>query len=203
MTATTTPISRLTGRRPRWAAIAMVFPGLLAAMVAGGAWACVTLPHIALSPRASGAPGAQLTVEGADFEQHVELRWNAVDGPLLASGPSPTFSVPVTLPDVADGLYTLVAVERGPGGVAGNIARTPVQVTRGAATTPTTVKPATRSSSSNAFAVTVGIAGAIALLLVGGLAGARLTRRQQSEPAPPPVTAIEQIEVQTNQGDSR
>jgi hypothetical protein len=207
MITTIAPTIRPRSRRPRWTAVALGFSALLATMllagillVAGAAWACVVLPHIALSPRASAAPGAQLTVEGADFEQRVELRWNAVDGPLLATGPSPAFSVPVTLPDVAEGLYTLVAVERGPGGVAGNVARTAVQVARGGAT-PTTVKAAaTTSSSSNAFAVTLGIAGALALLVVGGLAGARLARRKHSGAPPAPGTTTEQIDL-TNQGD--
>lgn len=110
--------------RPRllWAAVAVVVAGAL--MAAGGAWACVPQPNIFLQPRSSGPPGSQLSVAGANFENPVELRWNATDGALLASGLATSFTAaPITLPETPDGLYVVVALERGPGGVVGNVAR--------------------------------------------------------------------------------
>jgi hypothetical protein len=171
----------------RWA-VAAALAVMAGALAMSTAWACVPLGDITLQPRSSGTPGAQLTVVGANFEQNVELRWNAVDGPLLASAPKPSFSVPITLPDVADGLYVIVAVERGPGGVAGNIARAPVQVARGATPTATTIAAKTTaraSSSTSAFAVTLGVAGALALLAVGGMGGYRMARRRGKGPSAP------------------
>lgn len=91
------------------------------------AWACVPQPAItAIDPRASGPGGAEVTVEGENFgDAPVELRWNGTSGEVLGTGNGPNFSMRVTVPDEAEGLYVLTALSRQPGGGVGATARTP------------------------------------------------------------------------------
>lgn len=151
---------------------------------ASSSWGCVPTATIWLPHQSFAAPGAQITVEGANFEQRVELRWNALDGPLLASAPNPSFSVPVTLPDAPNGLYVVVALERAPSGAIGNVARAPVQVVRETASSPDTGRAASapndgsHSSSSTVAALAVGLAGSVVLLGIGAVAGYRKAARR-------------------------
>lgn len=156
---------------------------LASSVGAGISWACVPQPNIWLQPRSFAAPGEQLTVEGVNFEQNIELRWNGVDGPLLGSAPSPSFSVPITLPDVPDGLYVLVALERAQGGGMGNVARAPVQLARekgptddGSVAVPTADD--SQPSRSTVAATVFGLAGSVSLVVVGAIAGASRARRR-------------------------
>lgn len=157
---------------------------------AATAWACVPQPVLSVQPLASGPPGFQATVEGANFEGgRVELRWNALDGPLLASATGGSFTVQVNIPDAADGLYALVALERRQDGSVGGVARTAFQLARSTASSaasppqPTSTRD-DKESPSTMFAVTLGVAGAAALLVVGGGVGAATARRRRTV-APP------------------
>lgn len=77
--------------------------GAAALVVAGSAaWACVSGPVVNLST-VSAKPGDQVTVTGTGFRQAdpVQVRWNALDGPIVAELAKPenqtitaTFAVP-------------------------------------------------------------------------------------------------------------
>ncbi len=99
-----------------------VIAGLLLVVVSGGslARACLPQPLISLQPKSSGPPGAEITVNARTINDRAEIRWNAPDGPLLGTATGPAFSVPITIPDVPRGLYTLVVIERQPDGGLGS-----------------------------------------------------------------------------------
>lgn len=111
-----------------------LFLGLVLAAVlatAGAGAACVPQPLLLVQPAASGSPGAKLTAMGTTFGTGpAEVRWNALDGPLLGTGTGPDFSVELTVPDVPDGLYTLVGIARSSGGGIAGTARATLRVVR-------------------------------------------------------------------------
>lgn len=123
----------MTGRRGRplrgLLGIAVLLGG--AATAAGSlASACVPQPYIVVQPRASGPAGTQVEVVGDNFEGvAVEIRWNRLDGELLGKANGPAFSLTVTIPDQAEGLYSLLAVSRGAQGEVGSIARAAFSLT--------------------------------------------------------------------------
>jgi len=100
------------------------------------AWACVPVRSlVSVTPQSSGPSGTQVTVSGVGFGSgDVEIRWNRPDGPQLAKTSGPEFSVPVTIPDAADGLYTLVAMTRAKDGGVDNAGVAPFLVTTAGAT---------------------------------------------------------------------
>lgn len=122
-------------RRSRISSV--VFGGLaIVVAMAGLAWACIPNADFTMSP-AEGPAGAQTTIRLSNFSaQPVEVRWNAVDGPVLATvtpdGGSST--VQVTIPQVEPGSYFIYTV-----GSTGSQQR-PFEVLgpAGAATTPKT-----------------------------------------------------------------
>lgn len=82
-------------------------------LVAATSWACVPSPIVVAHPAASGPPGTEITLEGAHFRpQPVEVRWNAVDGPLLATATGMQFAVKVTIPASPAGLYSIFVLSR-------------------------------------------------------------------------------------------
>ncbi|MBW3643194.1 MAG: hypothetical protein KY447_09800 [Actinobacteria bacterium] len=97
---------------------------------------CTAQPQVSYSllPE-SAAPGSSVTVRGAavNTKLPVEIRWNGVNGALLAAATpvNGTLSVPVQVPDVPPGIYSLVLVT----GDAG-VARTSFEVTGRAAPAP-------------------------------------------------------------------
>lgn len=82
----------------------------------GVAFACTPLASMSVSRNAAPPDRNPLamTVNGQEFERApVEIRWNAVTGPLLATADGPTFSLTATAPaDVVPGVYYVVAVQR-------------------------------------------------------------------------------------------
>ena len=81
--------------------------------VAGVAWACTESAYVDAAPN-TAAPGAQVTVRGAQFNQApVSIHWASPDGQRLASTAGPEFSVRVTVPQAASGHYYLYAVQSG------------------------------------------------------------------------------------------
>lgn len=122
-----------------------------------------------------------------------EIRWNAVDGELLASPNGPDFSVPVVIPRTAEGLYYLVVVARSPGGEIGNTAAVAFHVTpeagTPAATSPTPTSPqiaadqgdpATKPTSASRTVLAAGTGAAVALAVMGATL---LARRRRETPA--------------------
>lgn len=102
----------------------MVLVGLGLALLGSTAWACTAFTSLT-GPKA-GVAQSQVTVEGEslirerDADQEVELRWNASDGPLLAKVTTDnvgSLSATVTVPDVAPGIYFIMAIA-GDAGVA-------------------------------------------------------------------------------------
>lgn len=160
---------------------------LAAAVVTGAsaAWACVPQPLITLSPTSSGPVGTALTVNGYAVNGRAEIRWNAIDGPLLASAEGPAFSVPVTIPSTPAGLYSLLLLERGADGGLGSTGRAAFQVTsvgvptsqpQGSTSAPTTTVAA--RSSSTSVSPEAALLGGIALFALGGAGGTIVTRRR-------------------------
>ena len=90
------------------------------------AWACVPQATLSAQP-GSGPAGTQVTVSGQQWaERPIEIRWDGTSGPLLAEVEGPSFSTTVTVPQVADGDYTLIARQQFPDHVW--VERTPFQV---------------------------------------------------------------------------
>lgn len=81
------------------------------------AWACVSGPAVSLSS-ANAKPGEEIQLKGTGFRQPdpVTVRWNALDGPVLATfaGPDSSRNIggPFTVPaDAKAGNYVLVATQ--------------------------------------------------------------------------------------------
>lgn len=86
------------------------------------AWACTYQPRIVgVTPQATERGAVvTMTAQGVAAGQAVEVRWNGAEGLKLAETRSDAignFSVDVAIPDVAPGVYSLVAVA-GSNGVA-------------------------------------------------------------------------------------
>ena len=83
-------------------------------MPAAVAWACVPQATVSIQPT-SGPSGTQATMSGSGWaDRPVELRWGTARGPLLAETRGPSFSVPVTIPQAADGVHQVMATQRFP-----------------------------------------------------------------------------------------
>lgn len=78
--------------------------------VTGLAWACGPQADMRVQPT-SGPAGSEATVQGAGFPENapVEVRWEAINGQLLGTAQGPDFSMAVTIPEVGEGTYTIVA----------------------------------------------------------------------------------------------
>lgn len=76
------------------------------------AYACTPSAQIGLSSDA-GMAGTETTVTGSNFvvDRPVELRWNTIDGAVLATATGPSFKVPVKIGDNAPGVGYVVAVQ--------------------------------------------------------------------------------------------
>lgn len=156
------------------------------------AWACVPQPRlITLQPRSSGPAGSAVTVAALGFDPgRAEVRWNAGDGELLGTANGPDFSVGVTIPQVAEGLYHVVVLARSPGGEIGNTSTVSFEVTGEAgaaagASSPPASQPrgepvSTSSSPTSAMAALLFAAGG-GLVALGFLGGILLSRQGRKE----------------------
>lgn len=104
----------------RWAIGGLSAAG--AVLLAGAAaWACVSGPAINLST-VNAKPGDQVTVTGTNFSKSdpVTVRWNALDGPVLATFAPPNsgnVSGVITVPaDAKAGNYVLILTQSSPDG---------------------------------------------------------------------------------------
>ncbi|MGH9152218.1 MAG: hypothetical protein ACRD03_07460, partial [Acidimicrobiales bacterium] len=90
---------------------------VVAALATGGsamAWACTPSAHLVPISPATGEVGSRITVAGRAFHAaEVAIHWGGADGPLLATATGPSFSVPVTVPPAAPGVYLVVAIQAG------------------------------------------------------------------------------------------
>ncbi len=151
----------------------------LVVMATGLAFACVPQPLITLTPLASGPGGTQVSLQGVAFGAvPVEIRWNTLDGPQLATTQGPQISTTVTIPPSPDGLYSILAFERRTDGSVGSSARAAFEVTSIGSTLPPVSTPATsggvdRRPPKPSSGVSIGAAsfGGALLLAAGLLAG--------------------------------
>ncbi|MEJ7763992.1 MAG: hypothetical protein WKF86_00690 [Acidimicrobiales bacterium] len=159
------------------ASVGMASAAVLAGTSAG--WACVPQPLLTLTPVASGPEGTEVIVNAYSVSGRAEIRWNAIDGPMLGTGQGPVFSVPLKVPSSAPGLYTVLLLERGPGGALGSTGRAAFQVTGGTQPAPGPFTTATHAPSPRSSSVTASkvLAGA-GLLAVGAIGGAIVVRRR-------------------------
>jgi hypothetical protein len=168
--------------RPRHGLVVVVVVLLTLAGAGARAVACVPQPYILVQPRASGPPGATVDVVGANFEMdEAELRWNALDGVLLAKASGRSFSTSVTIPDEPEGLYALLAISRGAQGEIFEVARTPFSVTStGRDAKETSTSPTESGSSSPVLPMLAGAG----LVVLAGAGGAAIARRTASRSSP-------------------
>ena len=105
----------------RWAIGGM---GAIAAVLvaSAAAWACVSGPSVTLSP-ADAKPGDTVTLNMRDFRKvdPVQVRWNDLNGPVLASfehnGSGSPFTGQITVPaDAKPGNYVLILSQYAPDG---------------------------------------------------------------------------------------
>ncbi len=114
----------MSNRHHRISVLAVLAVASLGMFSAALAWACTPQSHIDLGAT-SGHPGDSIAVSGNAFlSGPVEIHWNSSTGPLLATATGPAFTVNVTLPKVAAGVYYLHGVARdSTGNIAGDAAR--------------------------------------------------------------------------------
>lgn len=148
--------------------------------------ACVPQPAVLVHPRGSGPTGGNVEVRGENFgSSTAEVRWNGVDGRLLGKGTGPSFTVPITIPDAAEGLYTLVVVLRGAQGEVLDTTRAPFQVTNQSSSSSTPLVPppqaSTAGSSSSGDAGSMALGAGIAMVAgAGGAVVGRLLLRRRA-----------------------
>ncbi|HEV2125952.1 MAG TPA: hypothetical protein VGW38_24610 [Chloroflexota bacterium] len=167
----------------------MLLLGALAATASASA--CVPQPLLSVQPHASAQPGSNVTVTGISFgTATAEIRWNGIEGPLLATAEGPDFSTEITIPDVPAGLYTVIGIARQAGGGLDGTAAISFQVTdfseAGEPSSPgaaVTAAPApnhrhTAPDGSTTLSLRTAAVGGTGILLIGGLMGAWVMRRQ-------------------------
>ena len=135
--------------------LGVAFSAMFAASVA---WACTPSAQISARP-GSGRGGDQITVVGGAWDTlgPIDIHWNSVDGPVLASasGSTSDFSVSVRIPEVAPDIYTIVATQpRLGGGVTKAAAAFQVTTTGGGAgATSSSGQTTTRASGGSGRSV--------------------------------------------------
>jgi hypothetical protein len=149
-------------------------------MWAAAGWACVPQSALLISPVSSGSPGSMVTVNGYRFgDNPVELRWNKLDGPLLAMVKGPDFQADVTIPSDSAGLNTIVGFVRAPDGSVG----TAIQVVQFNVTGPGVMPSAplapaasTVAHSAGAWSTAAVVVALVGISLIGLGAGVALGR---------------------------
>lgn len=91
--------------------------------LASTAFACSALPSVVRITPTAAQSGTTVQLAGSSVPAKgaVEIRWNGVTGPLLSTAVADqqgNFTTAVELPDAAPGVYSLLAVTEGNGGVA-------------------------------------------------------------------------------------
>lgn len=170
--------------------------GIVAVLsVASVAWACTYQPHlVGVTPQAAERSSVvTMSAQGVAAAQGVEIRWNGAKGLKLAetrSDAAGNFSVDVAIPDVAPGMYSLVAVAGDNG-----VARAAIEVTSDvpaslAAVHPTTAPsigpslieaaPAGSSRTSPGFMAGMSLLALGSVALFSGAAVATVRRRRSA-----------------------
>ena len=166
--------------RSRRARLVVALVGLVALGAGAPAWACVPQPFIVVQPQASGASGTEVEVVGTNFDPGpAEIRWNGLDGALLAKAEGPSFAATITVPDDAEGLYTLIALSRGAQGEVIGTARAAFAVTGEDQATPPPAPPPAAEDTEASSSPLVPMAFGAGLMALGGVGGAALDRRRR------------------------
>lgn len=96
------------GAGTRWT-VTLATAGILMG-IGAVAWACVPGAQMRAQPD-FGPPEAQVTVQGEGFPARpVDVHWGSARGPVVATAQGPDFAVGFSVPNVEDGVYTIVAV---------------------------------------------------------------------------------------------
>ncbi len=169
-------------------------------MAGSAAWACVSGPVVNLST-VKAKPGEQVTATGTGFRQAdpVQIRFNALDGPVLAEMPRPdnqTINVSFTVPpSTAPGDYVIIVSQSRNGSltlspiravltVSGTSGQTPVlgadRTADDADRIPALVRTESSVSNGTLALVALGVAG-IAMFIAGAAALAS-SRRKPGRP---------------------
>ena len=138
----------------RWA-IGGVATAAAGIMMGAAAWACVSGPVVNLST-ISAKPGQEVGITGTGFQtaNQAVVRWNALDGPVLATVPAPitggnlssTFTVPQ---GTAPGSYVVVVSQtKADGSLSLSPIRAVMSVTGEAGTAPVVGAPAATADTS-------------------------------------------------------
>ncbi|HUP68633.1 MAG TPA: hypothetical protein VM142_02340 [Acidimicrobiales bacterium] len=165
------------GRRAVWATTVAASGLSVLALAAGQSWACVPQPLLSIKPDASGPASSEVLVEGNSVPGAVEVRWNALDGPMLARPTGPNFSSAVTIPRADEGLYAIVVIGRAPDGSVSATGRAAFEVTGAGGSPLARPTPAPKSDPSDdtpALVLLAGVAG-----VAGGLVSSLLMSRRQ------------------------
>jgi hypothetical protein len=163
----------------RWAIGGLSAVG--AVLLAGAAaWACVSGPNINLST-VNAKPGQEVNVNGTNFTKSdpVQVRWNALDGPVLAQLEPPKSGAvtgTVTVPaDAKAGNYVLIFTQTSSDG---KLSQQPIRalltVTPDGGTTPVLGAPVAAPESGRATGLVTednSISGATLALIGLGVAG--------------------------------
>jgi hypothetical protein len=181
----TTPRARTAG--------ALAGMGLLAiaVLLASAAYACVPQPVILIAGPGAGIPGDRLTVRGLRWGGAAELRWNAIDGPLLGAVSGADFVTEITIPPAAPGMYVIVVMTRGQDGSVGSIASAPVVVS-GTSVASTAKASTPRPTSGPGVAVVLGLIGVAFLVLASAVVIAVRSRRTSIAVARPSAGVLSQ-----------
>lgn len=153
------------------------------AVTGGWAWACTPQPRVVAASAESGPPGKSVVVRGEAVAPAgpIELRWNAVRGPVVAATLADAdgrFSSEVRIPEVPPGVHTIFVVA----GTTG-VGRTPFEVTPSSTSTAPkstqswSASPASTSRGEGGLAVAAGLLG-LGAALASGAAVAAIQRRK-------------------------
>lgn len=151
--------------------------------MASMAWACTNSIRIeAVAPSVERA-AASLVVQGAQAVagSTVELRWNRIDGPVLAQARADgagSFSATMDVPQVSPGIYVVTATSQG------NVARAAMAVGLDGALTPYDASVDVAGTSDKPGTSTGMTALAVGLLLLASGTVVVWARRTRVRPAP-------------------
>lgn len=138
------------------------------------AFACTSQIPFSVRPLAA-PPNAAITVSGPSSSAPVDLRWDGVDGPVIAhsESASSTFALGARIPNAAPGMHTIVAVTRNADGTVTSRGQSPFEVTgAGAATVAAGWQSGPNSAAAARQVVTSGGSGSSQLAMGMGLLGA-------------------------------
>ncbi|MGQ0520845.1 MAG: hypothetical protein ACT4PX_06825 [Actinomycetota bacterium] len=128
----------------RWLACGASTALAVGLVAVGPGWACTPTASIAVEPKV-GPPSSLVMVSGQGFvaDRPVDIHWNSMTGPVLASPMGPSFSTKIVVPDVAAGSYYVIATARGSDGSLAGRSSAAFEVTSPPPTTTTTTTTTT------------------------------------------------------------